>query len=81
MGAKTPESGGATGGWSGGRSTVLALIVLVLIFVFENRRAIRVRLLVSDVTIPLWTALLATAAIGGLCGAYVTKRRGGSGVE
>ncbi|MEV4230639.1 DUF1049 domain-containing protein [Streptomyces bobili] len=86
MSPMTSESGGASGGKTGGkggaqapvRITVLALLVLALIFVFENTGATRIRLLVPEVTVtvPLWTALLATGAIGALCGAYAARRRG-----
>jgi hypothetical protein len=82
MSPKTSESGGGgTGGPGSGRTTVLAVVGLVLVFVFQNRDATRIRLLSSVVTVPLWTALLATAVLGMLCGAYFSKRRGGGGVE
>ncbi len=57
------------------RVVVLLLAVLALSFIFENTRATRIRLLVPEVTMPLWTALLATGLIGALCGAYFVKRR------
>jgi len=59
-----------------GRVVVLLLAVLALIFIFENTRATKIRLLIPEVTVPLWTALLATALIGLLCGAYFMRRRG-----
>lgn len=58
-----------------GRVAVLLLAALALIFIFENTRATRIRLLIPEVTVPLWTALLATALIGALCGAYFMRRR------
>ncbi|MFD5252453.1 DUF1049 domain-containing protein [Streptomyces bobili] len=86
MSPKTSESGGASGGRTDGRGgapapariTVLALVVLALIFIFENTGATRITLLVPEVTVtvPLWTAILATGAVGALCGAYAAKRRG-----
>lgn len=60
-----------------GRITVLALAVLALIFIFENTRDVKIRLLIPEVTVPLWMALLGTFIIGGLCGLYL--RRGGGG--
>ncbi|MGW0994835.1 LapA family protein [Streptomyces sp. NPDC002520] len=79
MSPKTPDSGAATGGkgqlTAPTRVTVLALAVLALVFVFQNTGPVRIRLLGSEVTLPLWTALLATGAIGALCGAYAVKRR------
>ncbi|MEV7073884.1 DUF1049 domain-containing protein [Streptomyces sp. NPDC091972] len=80
MSPKTSESGGTTSNTGGAaapaRLVVLLLAVVALIFVFENTRATRIRLLGPEVTVPLWTALLATGLIGALCGAYVVKRRG-----
>ncbi|MFF9061390.1 DUF1049 domain-containing protein [Streptomyces sp. NPDC014882] len=81
MSQKTSESGGKTSGTGGAptptRITVLALALLALIFIFENTGATRIRLLVPDmtVTVPLWTAMLATGAVGALCGAYAVRRR------
>lgn len=79
MSPKTSESGTASGKGGTGTPTrvvVLLLAVLALIFVFENTRQTNIRLLVPEVTMPLWTALLATGLIGALCGAYFMKRRG-----
>ncbi|MET7473372.1 DUF1049 domain-containing protein [Streptomyces sp. NPDC005648] len=81
MNPKTSEHGTKSGSRSGqvftpGRVTVLLLAVLALIFIFENTRATRIRLLIPEVTTPLWMALLATGAIGALCGAYFMRRRG-----
>lgn len=79
MSPKTSESGGRTGrrenALTPARITVLVLAVLALIFIFENTRATKIRLLVPEVTMPLWMALLGTAVIGALCGAYFMKRR------
>jgi uncharacterized integral membrane protein len=82
MSPKTSRSAGASGGKSHGglmtpgRVTVAALAVLALIFIFENTRSTKIRLLIPEVTMPLWMALLGTAVIGALCGAYFMKRRG-----
>lgn len=80
MSPKTSRSGTTTSGKGGGavtpaRVVVLLLAVLALIFIFENTRATKIRLLIPEVTMPLWMALLATAVIGALCGAYFMKRR------
>ncbi|MEU9786299.1 LapA family protein [Streptomyces phaeochromogenes] len=81
MSPKTSESSGggrkAGGGnlMTPGRVSVIALAVLALIFIFENTRATKIRLLIPEVTMPLWMALLGTAVIGALCGAYFMKRR------
>ncbi|SEE74182.1 Protein of unknown function [Streptomyces sp. 3213] len=79
MSPKTTESGGRTGQrerlLTPARTTVLLLAVLALVFIFENTRDTRIRLLIPEVTMPLWMALLATAVIGALCGAYFMRRR------
>ncbi|KQW17154.1 MULTISPECIES: LapA family protein [Streptomyces] len=72
-GGTTKDSSGAV---TPARAVVLLLAVLALTFIFENTRTTRIRLLVPEVTMPLWTALLATGLIGALCGAYFMKRRG-----
>lgn len=74
MSPKT-ERGGRGGVVTPARVVVVLLAVLALIFVFENTRTTRIRLLIPEVTMPLWTALLATGLIGALCGAYFMKRR------
>lgn len=51
------------------------LTVLALVFIFENTRSTEIRLLIPEVTMPLWLALLGTGVIGALCGAYFMKRR------
>ncbi|ELP67541.1 LapA family protein [Streptomyces turgidiscabies] len=83
MSPKTFDSGGKAGGNAAGtrglltpvRVAVGALALLALIFIFENTRATRIRLLIPEVTMPLWMALLGTAVIGALCGAYFMRRR------
>lgn len=58
-----------------GRIAVLVLAVLALVFIFENTQETEIRLLVPVVTMPLWTALLATGVIGALCGSYFAYTR------
>ncbi|MFF1374964.1 DUF1049 domain-containing protein [Streptomyces sp. NPDC058308] len=75
------STGGSQGGGSGGglmtpgRVAVAAVAVLTLVFIFENTRSTKIRLLIPEVTVPLWMALLATGLIGALCGAYFMRRR------
>ncbi|MER0244555.1 DUF1049 domain-containing protein [Streptomyces sp. HSW2009] len=57
------------------RIALMAVGVLGLIFIFENTRQVKIRLLIPEVTMPLWLALAAVAVIGGLCGAYLFRRR------
>ncbi|KAB1149837.1 LapA family protein [Streptomyces luteolifulvus] len=80
MSPKTSRSDGKAGAkeWAltPARVGVLLLAVLTLIFIFENTDSTEIRLLIPLVTMPLWVALLATAAIGALCGAFFMRRRG-----
>ncbi|WP_327288087.1 LapA family protein [Streptomyces sp. NBC_01198] len=54
-----------------GRVVVLVLGLLGLVFVFENTKDVRIRLLIPEVTMPLWLALLITLVIGWLCGRFL----------
>ncbi|UED87218.1 hypothetical protein [Streptomyces profundus] len=58
-----------------GRIIMLVIAVVTLIFIFGNTRQTRIRLLIPEVTMPLWLALLFTLAIGALCGVYAARRR------
>ncbi|MEU9054344.1 DUF1049 domain-containing protein [Streptomyces sp. NPDC048384] len=83
MTAKTSESGrkvdgrraGVRGAMTPTRVAVLVLVVLALIFIFENTGETEIRLLIPLVTMPLWAALLAVGIIGALFGAYCMRRR------
>ncbi|WP_433893589.1 DUF1049 domain-containing protein [Streptomyces sp. CA-111067] len=57
------------------RIVVAVLGVLALVFIFENTRRIKIRLLIPEVTMPLWAALLLTFLIGGLCGLFARRSR------
>ncbi|MFH8366845.1 lipopolysaccharide assembly protein LapA domain-containing protein [Streptomyces sp. NPDC018031] len=57
------------------RIAILVIGVLALVFIFENTREVEIRLLVPEVTMPLWLALLAVGLIGVLCGAFLFGRR------
>jgi uncharacterized integral membrane protein len=56
---------------------VAALVIglLTLVFIFENTRQVRIRVLIPEVTMPLYLALLVTWLLGGLCGGYLFRRR------
>ncbi|AZS84010.1 LapA family protein [Streptomyces griseoviridis] len=79
MSRKTTERGiradGRRGVFTPGRIAVLVLAALALIFIFENTQETRVRVIIPEVTLPLWTALLGTAVVGALFGAYFMRRR------
>ncbi|MGW6022369.1 DUF1049 domain-containing protein [Streptomyces sp. NPDC055099] len=74
-GPKGGSGGGGGGVMTPGRIAVLAIAVLTLVFIFENTRHTKIRLLIPEVTMPLWVALLGTGLIGALCGAYFMRRR------
>ncbi len=53
-----------------------ALITAVaLVFIFENRTSVEIRLLVPIVTMPLWGALLIAWALGTLGAVFTVRRR------
>ncbi|MFJ8660745.1 DUF1049 domain-containing protein [Streptomyces sp. NPDC093795] len=58
-----------------GRIAMIALAVITLVFIFQNTRQVKIRLLIPEVTTPLYLALLATALIGLACGFYFAARR------
>lgn len=58
-----------------GRVVVLVLGALALVFIFENRQDVRIRLVGPEVTMPLWLALLITFVVGWLCGRFLRRSR------
>ncbi|MFD8231112.1 hypothetical protein ACFV20_04345 [Streptomyces sp. NPDC059696] len=48
---------------------------IALIFIFENRADVEIRLLVPVVTMPLWGALLIAWALGMLACVFTVRRR------
>ncbi|MFI8368912.1 lipopolysaccharide assembly protein LapA domain-containing protein [Streptomyces sp. NPDC085466] len=57
-----------------GRIGIAVVAVLLLVFIFENTRQVKIRLLIPEVTMPLYLALLATAVLGAICGWYAARR-------
>ncbi|MGF7121804.1 lipopolysaccharide assembly protein LapA domain-containing protein [Rhodococcus sp. TAF43] len=53
----------------------LALAVLAIIFVAQNRHDVSISLFFISVTAPLWLTLLVIFAIGWLVGMLTTRRR------
>ncbi|MEV1019392.1 LapA family protein [Streptomyces sp. NPDC050264] len=72
--ASSEKSGGSSA-FTPARIAVLVLAVLVVVFIFENTRQVKIRLLIPEVTMPLWMALAAVAVIGAICGGYFVRRR------
>ncbi|RPK88917.1 MULTISPECIES: LapA family protein [Streptomyces] len=64
-------------GWlTPGRIVVGVLVVLVIVFICVNTNEVTIRVLIPEVTMPLWFALLAMFLIGLGCGGYLFRRRG-----
>jgi uncharacterized integral membrane protein len=53
----------------------LVLIVLALVFIFENTRSVKVRFIIPEVKLPLYFALLCAAVLGGLASMLFQWRR------
>ncbi|MFI1253052.1 DUF1049 domain-containing protein [Streptomyces netropsis] len=83
MSTKSTKSTTTTGGGrlrgmaTPGRVVLLVLAVLALVFIFENTREVRIRLIVPEVVMPLWLALAAMLVIGWLLGRFLHRRRRG----
>ncbi|MBM7053454.1 LapA family protein [Streptomyces durocortorensis] len=69
------DSGGAKGWLTPGRIVVGVLVVLVIVFICVNTNKVTIRVLIPEVTMPLWFALLAMFLIGLGCGGYLFRRR------
>jgi len=55
------------------------LVVLLVVFIVENRSRTDIRFIFPVVTAPLWVALLGAALIGAIAGALLTRHRGPRG--
>ncbi|MGI8777117.1 MAG: hypothetical protein ACR2LJ_06945, partial [Acidimicrobiales bacterium] len=51
------------------------LVVLLVVFTFENRAKTKIRFIIPEVTAPLWVALLGAALIGAVAGALLSRHR------
>jgi len=51
------------------------ITAVALIFIFQNRDDVRIRLLIPEVTMPLWGALLIAWGLGILACAFTVRRR------
>ncbi|MFI9202091.1 DUF1049 domain-containing protein [Streptomyces sp. NPDC053048] len=77
---KAPRAKGTRGGRlreaaTAGRVVLLVVAVLAFVFIVENTRQVRIRLIVPEVLVPLWLALAAMLVIGWLLGRYVSLGR------
>jgi len=53
----------------------VVITAIALVFIFQNRTDTKIRLLVPEVTMPLWGALLIAWALGMIACAFVRRRR------
>ncbi|MDV5149337.1 LapA family protein [Streptomyces sp. SBC-4] len=74
-GSRTGGTSRFSGAFTPSRIAMTVVAVLTLVFIFENTRQVKVRILVPEVSMPLYLALLATAVLGAACGYYVAGRR------
>jgi len=51
------------------------LVVLLVVFTFENRKQTDIRFIIPVVSAPLWVALLGAAVIGAVAGALLSRHR------
>lgn len=74
--AGTPAAPGARSrNVSAGQILAGLLFVVVIVFIVENSRQVRVRLIVPEVQAPLYVPILIAAVLGGLIGALLRYRR------
>lgn len=70
-----PESGSAVGRFLAQRWLPILVVVLVVVFVAQNRSDVSIHLFWATVTAPLWLILSLIFLLGVLVGAYRAKRR------
>ncbi|MEV5729609.1 MULTISPECIES: hypothetical protein [Streptomyces] len=51
------------------------ITAIALVFIFENRTSVKIRLLIPEVTMPLWGALLIAWGLGMLACLLTLRRR------
>ncbi|WP_049574278.1 LapA family protein [Streptomyces sp. SBT349] len=73
-GPRAPKNA-ASSFWTPTRIVIAVAAVVTVLFIIGNTRRTKVRLLVPEVTMPLWLALLFTLVIGALCGMYLDRRK------
>ena len=53
----------------------LVLVVLLVVFIFENTRRTKIRFIVPQFTAPLWVALAVATLVGAAAGALAARHR------
>ena len=57
-----------------GQIAGLLVLVLALVFIFENTKSVKVRFIIPEVKLPLYFALLVAAVLGGLVALFIQWR-------
>lgn len=70
-----PETGSAVGRFLARRWLPIVVVVLVVVFVAQNRSEVAVHLFWATVTAPLWLVLSLIFLLGILVGAYRARSR------
>ena len=52
----------------------LVLLVVMLVFILQNRRSTTIRFLIPETTSPLWVALFLSALLGMVVGGLLSRR-------
>lgn len=73
--SRNDDSAGGGGAVRASRVALAVVAVLAIVFICENTRQVRVRVLIPEVTMPLWLAMAVVAVIGAACGGYLSRRR------
>ena len=70
-----PESGSAVGRFFTQRWLPIVVVVLVIVFVAQNRSDVSIHFFWATITSPLWLILSLIFLLGVLVGAYRAKQR------
>lgn len=57
------------------QAAALVLLVVMLVFILQNRRSTTIRFLIPETTSPLWVALFLSALLGIVVGGLLSRRR------
>jgi len=57
------------------QAAALVLLVVMLVFILQNRRSTTIRFLIPETTSPLWVALFLSALLGVVVGGLLARRR------
>lgn len=72
---RTRRSGTSSTWWTSRWVLGAILLVLVIVFILENRDPVSIRLLIPVVVMPQWAALTTAAVLGLLAGVLLRRRK------